>query len=427
MRISSRDSRTAEGRPVAAGATAFKRGTVLLYSHDSYGLGHLRRNTAISHALLNREPSLRVVLLSGSPVAREWPRPRGVEIVQLPVVIKVGTERYEAAEPKSMSALRAERAGIIGSTLRRLRPDVFLVDHTPLGIKGELTHALQMVRREFLGTKVMIGLRDVLDDAATVRRSWREQGIYRVLEDSYDRVLVYGCQDIYDVTRQYEFPPNLARRTTFTGYIAKERGFETSVEPAKAWGQKGRRTDRRILVMGGGGGDAADLFRVFLKAWSRLADRFRGQALLVTGPLMAPSLVDSIERRAGRIDGVTVMRSSKSILSLIAGADLVVSMGGYNTVVEALTARKPMVLCPRVTPRTEQLIRANLMARLGLARVVQIERESSKTLALAIEETLAASRPTAAMWRAVDLTGGDRLAEIVLSAIGAARSGPTAT
>lgn len=390
---------------------------MLLYSHDSYGLGHLRRNTAIAHALLSRVPDLRVVLLTGSPVAGEWPLPAGVEIVRMPVAVKVGADRYEPAEPGSMARLRAERAGIIKSTLVRLRPDVFLVDHTPLGIKGELTPALEVAREKLPGTRVMIGLRDVLDDAATVRQAWRAQGTYAALEDFYHQVLVYGCRELYDVTRHYGFSPQLAERTTFTGYIAKDQALEEPLEPSLAWDRARRRRDRRILVMGGGGGDAADVFRVFLKAWSRLTDRIQGQALMVMGPLMKPALADSIERRARRATGITVMRSSKSMLSLIAGADLIVSMGGYNTVVEALSARKPMVLCPRVAPRKEQLIRARLMAKLGLARVVQIERESSKALALAIQAALAGSGPAAASWDAVDLGGAERVTEIVISAV----------
>jgi predicted glycosyltransferase/nucleoside-diphosphate-sugar epimerase len=402
-------------------------GSVLIYSHDSYGLGHLRRNTAIAHALLKRDPRLRVVLLSGSSVAGDWPLPAGIEVVRLPVAVKVGADSYEPAERRSMSGLRAERAGIISSTLLRLRPDVFLVDHTPLGMKGELTLALQMAREELHHTRVIIGLRDVVDDAATVRRAWREQGIYQALEDSYDQVLVYGSREIYDITRQYAFSPSLAERTTFTGYIGKDRGLEPRVESAADWSRARRGEDPRILVTGGGGGDAGDLFRVFLKAWSRLAGRVHGQVLMVMGPLMEPAVAASIERRAARLPGVQVLRSSKSVLSLIAGADVVVAMGGYNTVVEGLAARKPLVLCPRVTPRREQLIRARLMAGLGLARVVQIERESSKALALAVEEALTAARPPAAAWRAVDLGGADRVAEIVLSAVGARQLEPVRT
>jgi predicted glycosyltransferase len=382
-----------------------------MYSHDSFGLGHLRRNTAIAHALLLSEPRTRVVMLSGSPVADDWPLPAGVEVIRLPPVVKVGVDSYQPAEAGSMPGVKAERAGIINSALLRLRPDVFLVDHTPLGIKGELSLALQMAREQLPSTRVVIGLRDILDNPATVRRAWKENGIYDLLLDWYDLVLVYGRPDVYDVTRQYAFPSELVDRTVFTGYIAKDRGLEPELDQASTWSKARRGPDRRILVMGGGGGDAGPFFRAFIKAWSRIQDQVTGQVLLVLGPLMEPGLAQTIQRRVAALRGVEIVRSSKSVLSLVAGADLVVSMGGYNSVIEVLTARKRLVICPRVAPRSEQLIRARVMAALGLARVVRIDRESSKVLALAMLQALADPVPRAT----VPLDGADRVAEILLS------------
>src|SRR5207245_706272 len=67
---------------------------VLLYSHDTYGLGHLRRNTTIAHGLRQRAPQLHITLLTGSPVADQWPLPEGVSLVHLPPVVKVGPDEY---------------------------------------------------------------------------------------------------------------------------------------------------------------------------------------------------------------------------------------------------------------------------------------------------------------------------------------------
>ena len=45
----------------------------------------------------------------------------------------------------------------------------------------------------------------------------------------------------------------------------------------------------------------------------------------------------------------------------MAAADLVVSMGGYNTVCEILSQRTISLVIPRETPRKEQLIRAEVL------------------------------------------------------------------
>lgn len=41
--------------------------------------------------------------------------------------------------------------------------------------------------------------------------------------------------------------------------------------------------------------------------------------------------------------------------------DLVISMGGYNTICEILTQQTPALIIPRETPRQEQLIRAQCL------------------------------------------------------------------
>jgi predicted glycosyltransferase len=389
---------------------------ILLYSHDTYGLGHLRRNTTIAHGLMQRSPQLEVTLLTGSPVADQWPFPEGVSIVRLPPVIKVGPEEYQPVQARSMSAVRAERAGIIASTLLRLRPDVFLVDHAPLGMKGELGLALKMAREALPDTRVVLGLRDVLDAPEVVQATWRAQGVYQIMETAYDDIIVYGSRELFDATSEYGIPDALASRVQFTGYLAKDRGLEHSIDGRETWAQARRAGDRRILVMGGGGGDAAPMLLAAIQAWHSLRYLVHGEAVIVVGPLMAPADRTEVERLAGGVACVQVIRSSTTMLSLVAAADLIVSMGGYNSVVEAVAARKPLVICPRTAPRREQLIRAEIMARLGLAQVARLDGEgdAAARIADAMVAALKAGPPPAHAWRAIDLRGTERVADLLL-------------
>ena len=52
---------------------------------------------------------------------------------------------------------------------------------------------------------------------------------------------------------------------------------------------------------------------------------------------------------------------------LIGAADVVVCMGGYNTVCEILSQGKPSLIIPREQPRQEQLIRARILREHNLA------------------------------------------------------------
>lgn len=387
--------------------------SILLYSHDTFGLGHLRRNSAIAHAVLRRQPDVRVAMLTGSAVARAHV-PAGVRLVQMPSVVKVGREKYKPLVGESMSELRAERVRVICSALLHLRPDVFLVDHSPLGMKGELRLALKLARHALPRTRVVLGLRDILDDPHVVRETWAVQGVYSALESYYDQVLVYGCRDLFDVTEMYALSRSVRLRTIFTGYVAKVRSIEPALPTGLGWGASGDVSTRRVLVMGGGGGDAAEVFGAFLEAWPGIAQNAHTQALMVTGPLMDEPARREIERLAGQMPRLKVIRSSTSMLSLIAGADVVVSMGGYNSVVETLSARRPLVIFPRVEPRQEQLIRARVLEGLGLAQVVPPSPAAPGDLMRAVLKALDSRLPGPDVWRRIDLGGGDKVAHVLL-------------
>src|SRR5260370_29076883 len=111
-------------------------------------------------------------MLTGSALAGDWHLPEAAELVRMPSVIKVGAEDYRPATPRSMSGLRAERAGIIFSTLLNVRPDGFLVDHSPLGMKGDLRRGLKIAPEHLPRTRVVLGLRHILADPDTVRLPW---------------------------------------------------------------------------------------------------------------------------------------------------------------------------------------------------------------------------------------------------------------
>ena len=394
-------------------SSANKR-SILLYSHDTYGLGHFRRNSAIAHAVRLQDRAVRLVMLTGSALAGDWHLPEAAELVRMPSVIKVGAEDYRPVTSRSMSGLRAERAGIIFSTLLNVRPDVFLVDHAPLGMKGELRRSLEMARNHLPGTRVVLGLRDILDDPDTVRRTWTEQGVYSVLESLYDEVLVYGCRDLFDVTEQYAFPEEVRRRTIFTGYVAKDYSLEPQSSGRVPWTKARSGRERRILVMGGGGGDAAELFCAFIDGWPQMAQPGREKGLLVTGPMMPGADRAELSSLAAHA-GLELIRSSTSMLSLIAAADVVVSMGGYNSVVESLSARRPLVIFPRTAPRQEQLIRARMLERLGLASVVLPGPAASGQLRRAVLKALDGPLPGIDVGRRIELGGGERAAQLLLA------------
>jgi predicted glycosyltransferase len=122
---------------------------ILMYSHDSYGLGHLRRPLALAEAFVGADPSTRVLILTGSTVSGTFRMSLGIDLVKLPSAIKVASGVYE---PSRMSVdfenLKNLRSALILSAVKAFAPDAFIVDKAPLGMKREVYPALEFLREE---------------------------------------------------------------------------------------------------------------------------------------------------------------------------------------------------------------------------------------------------------------------------------------
>jgi PAS domain S-box-containing protein len=130
---------TPEAVPVAAPARRVKRpfgaGTrILVYSHDTFGLGHLRRCLSLVRTLCARYPRASALLVTGSPMVHRYPMPNGADYVKLPALRKVESEQYEARTLHIGGAeIRTMRSNLILHTVRDFDPNVLLVDHSPTG------------------------------------------------------------------------------------------------------------------------------------------------------------------------------------------------------------------------------------------------------------------------------------------------------
>ena len=386
---------------------------VCIYSHDTFGLGHLRRNLAIADQLLRSEPRFEVWLLTGSPVIRQWTLPPGLHVQPLPPVVKTGADQYAARAPGQLFGLtKGYREALIMKLVEEQRPDVFLVDHAPCGMNGELLSTLALIRNELPQTRTVLGLRDILDGPAAVQRSWAEQDVPALIEHAYDDVFVYGSERLFDVVSAYGLSGPVAQRVQYCGYVlGRSRAEQLSAAAGAGVCWDAQRAAGRpvVLVTAGGGGDGHFLMHSYLQGLCRGAEN-GFFSVIVTGPLMPPEQSAALQAAvAGRRD-VQIVAYTTELVPSIGSAELVVSMAGYNTSVELLAARKKAILVPRSVPREEQKLRAGLLAGLGLCECVPADERLAASLARQVPAALAAPAPHERLWKAVDLQGAERIA-----------------
>jgi predicted glycosyltransferase len=341
---------------------------VLIYSHDTFGLGHLRRSRAIANAIVKDRPDASVVIISGSPVIGNFEFGSGVDYIRIPGVTKLPDGDYRSLNLNvNLDEAVGLRQALILQTAKAFQPDVFIVDKEPTGFRGEVVPALDYLQAT--GCRLVLGIRDVMDEPALLVPEWVRKGAKEALIRYYDEVWVYGLKDVYQPLKAFDLPPEVKKRITYTGYLRRE------VPPTPSLTRYPKITKQPfILVTTGGGGDGDDLIDWVISAYE--ADPTLEQpALILFGPFIDRDMRRAFVERIAKQPKLDVMSFDNKIEWLMRKADAVVAMGGYNTFCEALSFDKRTLIVPRTKPRLEQYIRAVESERLGLVRVLSDYKE----------------------------------------------------
>jgi predicted glycosyltransferase len=337
-----------------------KPGRVLIYSHDTFGLGHLRRCRAIAQSLVADYHGLHILLISGAQIAGAFDYRARVDFVKIPSVIKLRSGEYTSLERHiDLGETLKMRQAIIRHTAETFQPDFFIVDKEPLGLRGEIEETLSYLKTR--GTTLVLGLREVMDAPGLLEAEWRPHDVMRKIGLFYDMIWAYGPPDFYDPLVGLEVPPAIRAKMKFVGFLQR------SLLPE---GLPGHRPDGDyLLVTTGGGGDGAELIHAVIHAYQQDPE-LTHKALVVLGPYMPARKRRKLIRKSASIPYIEMIEFDSRMEDLIAGASAVVAMGGYNTYCEILSFDKPALIVPRVRPREEQLIRARRAAELGLIEML---------------------------------------------------------
>ncbi len=365
--------------------------TVLMYSPDSIGLGHMRRNSAIAEGLTKELPGVGNLLLVGSSAGVYFDLPPGTDCIKLPSILKTGRNEWS---PKSLNVpnevARNIRSRIITETALALNPDVFLVDHVPSGIWDELVPALKALKKTPNRPQLVLGLRDILGAPEEIRAQWEASGVYDLIDEYYDNILIYGTPDLFPAADAYGLSRRFADRIHYCGFIhlGREHGSRSD---AKKFAKASARPT--VVMTAGGGHDAFPMMQFALKALADQTEEFEFDLIVITGPLMPAQHKAEIAQLAQQVSARCI-ESTPHLETYLAAADAVITMGGYNTVMESIAAGVPTIVIPRTGPSAEQRCRASLFAKLGLIQNIDLEFNSPQDLITALKQALATPHRT---------------------------------
>ena len=376
---------------------------ILMYSHDTFGLGHLRRCRTIAHSLVEDFRGLNVLIISGATIAGAFDYRSRVDFVKIPSVIKLRNGEYTSMERHvDLADTLKMRASIIRSTAEMFQPDIFIVDKEPMGLRGEIEETLSYLKTR--GTTLVLGLREVMDAPQLLDAEWKKNDVLRKIGMLYDMVWVYGPPDFYDPLTGLDVPANVRAKMKFVGFL--QRGLPRVEDPNH------KPEGDYLLVTTGGGGDGADLIHQLIHAYQQ-DPTLTHRALVVLGPYMPAKKRRKLMRKGAGIPLIEMIEFDNRMEELIAGAKAVVAMGGYNTYCEILSFDKPALIVPRVAPRQEQLIRARRAAELGLIEMFLPEEADDSLRFAAALKALPGRDPPSKTNPDLRLQGLGHISEIV--------------
>ena len=378
---------------------------IALYSHDTCGLGHVRRNLSIAEALSSYFDRISILLITGAKETTAFRFPSKTDAVTLPSLQKEGNEIYRSRSLGiELTRLIELRAGIIQATIECFEPDVFIVDKVPRGAMGELGETLGYLKN-YTSTRCVLGLRDILDKPETVAAEWKEKENFRLLDRYYDAVWIYGDASVYDSAAALQFPVEIARKTAYSGYLNPTIRLRARVRDHRTEASLRLAGDRFFLCTVGGGQDGAALAEAFTRA--TFPEGVKG--VVLAGPHMPSVLSNHLQRLVDERSHLHLEQFLPEPLALIEHAERVVCMGGYNTLSEVVAVEAKALVVPRVQPREEQWIRARAFQRLGRVDVLHPQALDPERLSNWFFEPAPATPEPAC----IDMGGFDRIPGLV--------------
>lgn len=356
-----------------------RRLRVLLHAPHLSGVGHHVRMREIARALATRHDV--AFFGSGRAVPGDWPA--GVKLLPLPGLHRSPAGLAPLEPGTTPAATLAARIDAIRTAVAGIAPHIVVVEHYPFSkweLAGEFEALIDAARTACPQGRVVCSVRDIPRQTrheACTPAEWAAR-VAGALDDRFDALLVHGDPALTPLADALPTAAALGIPVFHTGLVSQPVPGTPADAPAGA--------ARYVLASIGGGTDAAGLLGLCCEAWGRLDPALRsGRHLLLCHGLGGGEASASV-------DDVHTLPFSDDFLHRLAGADLSVSYAGYNTSTNLLATRVRAVVVPN--PRmSDQAVRAGVLARLGVARVLAGGELTAPGLAGAMVDALQGPRP----------------------------------
>lgn len=378
----------------------------MMHAQHLSGVGHFVRSLEIARAIAAKHE---VTLTDGGRVIpRPWPE--NVERLALPRIHRGQRGLVQLDGEGDVTELMAERGRLLANAVEARRPDVLVIEHYPFSkweLGDEINRLIAAARSTNSFLKVVCSVRDIPRQTSHEACSAKEyaDAVLSRLHARFDAVLVHGDKLLTSLAEHFPGAQALRLPVHYTGWVSEKPAQSDQADAEIRLITAGQ---PYVLASAGGGSDAAGLLMQCIEAWRILKARNElGNFRLVICSGLVGSRED-LQHKAAAEDSIRLLPFSSHFLAWMQHAELSISCAGYNTCANLLETRCRALLVPNPN-MSDQGIRAKLMERLGLARVLASDGLAPNSLAEAILQMAKEPRPQ----QQPALCGATRTAEII--------------
>jgi predicted glycosyltransferase len=308
---------------------------------------------------------------------------------------------YSPEKGKSVAQVMQERQQQLFHLFATEAPDLFIVELYPFGRRAfrfEIDPILEGIRcGDLPPSRVICSLRDILVEKKNP--VVYEERVIDILNRYFDALLIHADPRVLKLDETFSRLKDIAVPIVYTGFVTPK---PTPDAGAKLRQQMRIGLEDILIVASAGGGTVGNiLLEAVVKAFEFMDIEKPAHLHVFTGPFLGEDAFERLRRTSNR--RTQIFRFTSEFLSYLAGADLSVSMAGYNTCMNIAATQVPALAWPFPQNR-EQGLRAARLAQMGILQVLTDEELHPRRLSAIMQKGISLrSRSTVD----IDLSGAE--------------------
>jgi predicted glycosyltransferase len=339
---------------------------ILVYTHNSIGLGHAFRTLAVITGIKKWRPDIDFLVMSGTSVPQIF-FSEGVEVIKLPSV-KLDIDRKDSPmQSRYLSGFELEsifdfRQQIIMASFDFFQPDALIIEHN---MTGQMSELIPLLMKKWMrkGGPVDFALvhicRGIMKWAPLLKIPYqnpRHRSESINIGALYDFMYVLEDREVIDINKRFlGNDPELEKKIRYLGKITNKVYGELASR-SQALERFGLPDRKIILVSLGRNNRVFDLSKKLLEIYRNEEIRGNYEMVMVIDPYMDNGAAAALRSHPQGRD-VRFLPFVSDLVDLIHHSELVISRAGYNTVNEILLTGSKAILIPESHGGGEQELR----------------------------------------------------------------------